>query len=331
MRRRRALAALMLAAILLVAGLAYALLDLPPQVRQPAAAGRPPTLQPDYSDTVFPPNIAAPSFVVEEKGTAYVVEVRGEHGEPVRTWNSGAGISLPLGPWRKLLDENRGASLEFLVWVRGADGRWTEFEPVRNRIAREKIDPYIVYRRIGMLYNYYTYMQIRERNLEDYTEKIVLDNRSFGTGCMNCHTFCRNSPERMAMQIRSGRTNYGGGMLLIEDGRVTKVNTSTKINPGLATFASWHPSGRVIAFSISAVRQFFHTRQLEVRDFIETAADVAVYVVDSGEVTSTTGWRPGLPGRRTASTSTSSVHPSRGNRARPSTCPPRTIRTWSTI
>jgi hypothetical protein len=274
MRRTPVLAAVVLAAAVAVAGLAHAFRGRPPEVGSAAAGGRPPRLRPDYSDTVFPPNIAAPSFVVEEEGTAYVVEVRGEHGEPIRTWNSDAGISLPLRAWRRLLEQNR------------ADGRWTQFEPVRNRVAREGIDPWVVYRRIDVLYNFYTRMQIRQRDLEDYADRLVLDDRSFGNGCMNCHTFCNNSPDKMVLQMRSALVDYGNGMLLIEDGKVSKVNTRTEINPGLAAFASWHPSGRAVAFSTNTVRQFFHSARAEVREGIDMKSDLAVYLVESGDVTS---------------------------------------------
>lgn len=286
MRRRPVAVVLVLTAVVAAAGLVYALRGRPPEVRQAKAGQRPPRLQPDYSETVFPPNIAAPSFVVAEEGTAYVVEVRGERGEAFRAWNAGSGISLPMGPWRRLLSANRGAAFEMVVCVKGLDGGWTRFEPVRNRIAQEEIDPYIVYRRINVIYNCYTRMQLRQRSLEDYDDSVLLDNRSIGKGCMNCHTFCNNGTDAMLIQMRSARVDYGHGMLLIEDGKVSKVNTRTRLNPGLAAFSSWHPSGRVIAFSTNRVRQFFHTTRPEVREGIDLKSDLAVYFVYSGEVTS---------------------------------------------
>ncbi len=253
---------------------------------QPQSAGRPPKLRPDYAGTVFPPNIAAPSFVVEEEGSAFVVELHGDRGEPIRAWSKDGGLDFSLHSWRRLLEENRGRSLEIRAFVLDAGGRWTRFEPLHSLVAEEPIDSYLVYRRINVLYNYYTHMQIRERHLESYADRLILDNGSFGRGCMNCHTFLNNGTDRMLIQMRSGKVDHGHGMLLIQDGRVSKINTRTERDPGLAAFSSWHPSGRVVAFSTNTVRQFFHSSRQEVREGIDLNSNLSYYRVDSGLVSS---------------------------------------------
>ncbi|MCK4373795.1 MAG: PD40 domain-containing protein, partial [Candidatus Brocadiae bacterium] len=122
-----------------------------------------------------------------------------------------------------------------------------------------------------------------------HDESVVVDHRSFDRGCVNCHTFLNNSTEKMLIQMRSGRKDYGHGMLLVEDGMVRKVDTRTEFTPRPAAFASWHPNGRLVAFSMNRVRQFFHSARTEVRDGVDLDSDLAVYLLDSGTVSSTAG------------------------------------------
>ena len=288
MRMRYGLALVIAAAVaVLVAVLVRAMPARVPDVVVDVNVKRPARLRPDYADTVFPPNIAAPSVLVLEEGQAYMLVVRGERGGEVRAYARDPGLALPLDGWRKLLEANRGSELEFQVYVQSPDGAWQAFEPFRSAVAREKIDPYIVYRQIAVLYNFYTRMQIRERCLENYTDSVVLDNSAFDGGCMNCHSFRRGDTSRMLLQMRSGRTDHGGGMLLFIDGKMRMINTKTKFNQGLAGFPAWHPSGDVVAFSINKVRQFFHTTRTEVREGIDLNSDMAIYLVKSNKVTST--------------------------------------------
>ena len=79
----------------------------------------------------------------------------------------------------------------------------------------------------------------------------------------------------MLIGIRS--SDYGSGTLLAEDGMVNKVGT----NFG---YSSWHPSGRLAAYSINKVKQFFHTAEREVRDVVDLDSLLAYYLVDSKTV-----------------------------------------------
>ncbi|MCK4374750.1 MAG: PD40 domain-containing protein, partial [Candidatus Brocadiae bacterium] len=173
------------------------------------------------------------------------------------------------------------------VYARDEGGRWRQFDAVTCTIAREPADPYIVYREMNVIYRKYTKMRICQSSIEDYEKTVVLDNRSF-TGCMNCHTFLNNGTDRMVLHMRAGWVAaYGSGMLLFEDEDVSKVDTRTQFNPGMAAFSSWHPSGRVLAYSINKVRQFFHAARTDVREGFDLKSDLALYHLDSGTVSST--------------------------------------------
>jgi hypothetical protein len=244
---------------------------------------RPPHIRPDYAGCVIPPNIAPLNFLVEEPGAEYYVRISSKRGEDIEISGPAPGIVIPLKPWKKLLAANRGEELHFDVCAMPRGGRWQRFESVSNTIAREEIDGYLVYRLIPPLYNNYSEMSICQRNLQDYDESVLLDNTDFGAShCMNCHTFLNNKGDNMLLQVRGPNQ----GMLLERNGALTKVDTRTKSKASPAGFASWHPSGRVIAFSVNKVRQFFHNARTEVRDCIDMNSSLELYWVDTNTMTS---------------------------------------------
>jgi hypothetical protein len=242
-----------------------------------------PHIRPDYAGCVIPPNIAPLNFLVEEPGAEYHVRVSSKRGENIEISGPAPSIVIPLKPWKKLLAVNRGEELHFDVYAMPRGGRWQRFESISNTIAKEEIDGYLVYRLLHPLYNLHFQMSIAQRNLQDYDESVLLDNDDFGvTHCMNCHTFLNNKSDNMLLQVRGPNQ----GMLLEHKGVLTKVDTRTKSNPGASGFASWHPSGRVVAFSVNKVRQFFHVARTEVRDGIDMNSYLELYGVDTNTMTS---------------------------------------------
>ena len=286
--RRPYIALAVLAAVGCVAGAFYhyACAGRPDPIEGYKMAGRPPHIRPDYTDTVIPPNIAPLNFHIEEPGAQYAVTIRSANGAPIMVRSNDGRVRMPLRRWKRLLSANRGEPLHFDVRIRSSDGAWRRFQPITNRIAREDIDGYLVYRQHNVMYSYYERMTLRQRRIENFDESLLLDNASFDDGCMNCHTFLNGGTERMILQVRSGQRDYGSGMLLIADGVVSKVNARPGFNPKSPAFASWHPRGRAIAFSVNTVMQFFHPAGTEVREGIDMGSDLAVYRFDVGRVTS---------------------------------------------
>jgi hypothetical protein len=115
-------------------------------------------------------------------------------------------------------------------------------------------------------------MGIYQRNLQNYDESLILNNGYYGNGCLNCHTFCPNQPDKMLLGIRS--SIYGSSELLVEDGAVNKIGTKFG-------YTSWHPSGRLATYSINKIRLFFHSAKDEVRGVTDLDSLLAYYLVDS--------------------------------------------------
>lgn len=235
---------------------------------------QPPRLSPDYTDLVLPPNIAPLNFTIQERGVRYRTRVFGLEGTPIEISGASPSVAIPPRNWAALLRANTGRDICFDVAVLGSDRQWRQFQTVTNHVARDAIDGYLVYRRLRPLYNVYRTMGIYQRALDSFQEQPVLENSSFGRGCVNCHTFLEHRPERMALHIRSQES--GNPMLLVESNTVAKVANT-------AGYLSWHPSGRLLAYSANKLSLFFHTKG-ETRDVFDANSDLGIYRVDSNTV-----------------------------------------------
>ena len=240
--------------------------------------GRPARVRPDYFDAVVPPNIAPLSFLVEEPASRYQVWIYADRGDTIAIGSDEPEITIPIVPWRQLLQANRGARLQVRIHTRDAEGRWLAFNTSAITVADEDIDGYLAYRLIKPIYNWWRSVGIYQRDLHDYAETPVLRGLSFINpstgvgGCVNCHTFANNRTDRMTVGIRDPL--YGSSVLLAVDGQVTKVGTRFGYN-------SWHPSGRLVTYSVNKVRQFFHEAAAECRDVVDLDSGLAYYLLES--------------------------------------------------
>ena len=242
--------------------------------------GRLPRIRPDYADVVIPPNIAPLNFLVQEPGSHYRVRMSSARGKPIDIPSLSPVVVIPPGPWRDLLAANRGEELRWDVWVQKPEGRWHRFDTITNTIAPDDIDGYLVYRLMRPLYNLYRDVGVYQRNLANYDESVVLHGKSFSEGCVNCHSFWQHRTQRMTLGVRS--PDYGNVALIVQDGEVTKVDA-------MFGQTSWHPSGRLVAYSVYKVRQFFHSGGAEVRDVLDLDSDLLYYEVGSETVKTAPG------------------------------------------
>lgn len=236
----------------------------------------PPKIKPDYTDTIIPPNIAPLNFVINEPGSAYAVTIRSANGEPIVISGRKNKIIIPARKWKALLNANRAQKLYFDIYVKDQNNQWNRYESIVNKIADEEIDPYIVYRLMKPIYNWWHSIGIVQRNLTNYRESTVLKGESFNNGCLNCHTFLNNTTQKMTLGIRSSK--YGSSVILADDEKAEKIDTKFG-------YTAWHPTGKMVLYSINRVIQFFHTHRAEVRDVMDLDSALAYYIVDSKKVT----------------------------------------------
>jgi hypothetical protein len=239
-----------------------------------------PVIFPDYKEVTIPYNIAPLRFklidscnyekarAVFENGNRQV-EVKAKNGQ----------FSISLSSWKKLMKDASGKTLRVTIQAK-LRGEWISYPAFRLFVATEPVDPYLVYRLIEPGYEAWNEMGIYQRNLEGFKESVIIDNKRTGYGCMNCHSFCMQNPEKMLFHLRA---NYPC-TILIDGDHIEKLNTKTKQTLSALVYPSWHPSGKYVAFSVNDTKQVFHTtdpNRVEVFDF---ASDVVVYDVVRHEI-----------------------------------------------
>jgi hypothetical protein len=257
-----------------------------------AEAHRQAATYPDYSGIVIPPNVAPLNLKVRESGRKFCLRLACQAGPPVEVVSANANIAIPLAQWRRLLQANAGGELRMDIYVEG-EGGWTHFDTVRNRIAAEEIDPYVVYRYLPPVYDKWGQMSLRQRDLRSFEERVLFDNqrsrdpegRSIGGACINCHTFLNHGTDRMLLHFRPGSgSSQIPAMILVRHGRAEKVDTRVAGKGPAAAYIAWHPSGKLLAFSRNSLAQIFHTAGVEVRDVVDRDSDLGLYAVDTGQV-----------------------------------------------
>jgi len=274
----------LVACVLIICALVYAFRENKVAIGQYNSVARPPEIYPDYSRAVIPPNIAPLNFLIQESGAHFCLKIYSKQGPTIEVFSRSPKIMIPENAWHKLLDMNRAEQLHFDVFVKPKasssapkmpNDKWNKFDTITNKIAEEDIDSYLVYRKIPPVYAAWRQMGIYQRNLHGFDESLVLSNKYFGEGCLNCHTFCNNRTDKMLVGIRSPQ--YGSSALLIDNGTVSKIGTKFG-------YTAWHPTGRVAAYSINKVNQFFHSSRTEIRDVLDFDSLLAYYLVDSKTV-----------------------------------------------
>jgi hypothetical protein len=276
-------------ALLLAAG-AASLWPLAESIGPAVEARRAAATYPAYSGVVIPPNLAPLNLKVLERGRKFCLRISAGASAPLEVFSAGGAMKIPPDAWRKLLADNAGGELRMDIYVKG-DAGWMHFDTVHNRIAAEEIDPYVVYRYIPPIFNGWAQISIRQRDLRGFQERVLFDTdrsadpsgKGVGGVCINCHTFLNHGPEQMLLQLRPGAKPQIPAMITVIKGEAAKVDTRTAASAP-AAYASWHPNGKLLAFSRNSIREVFHTAGIEPRDVVDMNSDLVIYSVGSGEV-----------------------------------------------
>ena len=230
-----------------------------------------PSVKPDYINITIPPNIAPMNFSILHQAKKYYVKIYSDNASAITLVLKSPDVIIPIKSWHKLLDANKAKKLYIDVYTQTENKSWQKFKTITNTIAPEPIDPYLVYRNIPPAHGQWYNISINQRNLTNFKTSLILNNDYFERGCLNCHTFCSNNPDKMMLAIRS--VKYKSSTILIEDNVVKKIGAKF-------TYSTWHPTGKLIIFSYNKVRQFFNTAEDEVRNVIDLDSMLAYYDLD---------------------------------------------------
>lgn len=247
--------------------------------RQASEIKRAAKIFPEYYNVTLPKNIAPINFIIREPGSKFRVEIAGENGNPVVISQRSPKIKIHIEKWHQLLEANAGKQLNIDIFT-FTDGKWNRFDRISHRISEFPIDPVLVYRLVHATYLKWDKMGIYQRDLTGYGETPIIENSSTGNGCMNCHTFSKNNPAKMAMHFRI----VNPGTLIWNNGKLTKTNTKTDETMSAGIYPAWHPDGKHIAFSTGKISPHLTTRLNKPVDVADKASGLIIYNTENNTV-----------------------------------------------
>ncbi len=243
--------------------------------------GIPPLIDPDYSGVIIPPNIAPLNFKITLNGTAFFVRVSADTKTIIETGSKNGIISLPERKWKKMLEENKGKDLNIDIWVKNKDTGWSKFKTITNKIASEPIDPYITYRLLYPGYESWKEILIKQRSLESFREKSIIENSLVEENCLNCHSYNNTGKSDNFMFHMRGSL---GGTYFYSGGDFRKVNLKTDEMKNGAVYPRWHPSGKFVAFSSNKIVQQFHSALSKKVEVSDLESSLVLYDVEKNEI-----------------------------------------------
>lgn len=243
-------------------------------------AGKSPNIFPDYSGIMIPPNIAPLNFKINEQGSDYEAHIYLEKGKPIIVSSSDGKIQIPQGKWHTMLENGKGKKLLIDVFVKAKGSGWQKYKTIENQISSQPIDNHLAYRLINTGYVLWNNLGIYQRDLESFDEKPIIENKSIEYGCLNCHSFANNNPDKMMIHVRA----IHGGTLINRDGKLSKIDTKTKYTLSAGAYPCWHPDGKHIAYSVNNIGQYFCAGEVRI-EVSDKVSDIIVLDTEKNIIT----------------------------------------------
>ena len=77
-----------------------------PAIKDHTTFSQAPRIQPDYTNTVIPPNIAPLNFMIQNDAAGYLVKIHSANGQPIEIYTRTGKVEIPIRKWRSLLDSS---------------------------------------------------------------------------------------------------------------------------------------------------------------------------------------------------------------------------------
>ncbi|MEG1952332.1 MAG: hypothetical protein RR084_07130 [Bacteroidales bacterium] len=220
-----------------------------------------PPLFPSYtSGIVIPKNIAPLNFSLPDSVEKTFIKIwlssastALDFSSPLLdtlTFSFGRKVHFKEKFWKKLLEKALGKKFDSTISIQVytfSKGIWTQYCPIRWRVAPEPIDPYLVYRLVLPGDGVYNVLGIYQRNLSNFKVRTLMQNTLTDGNCMNCHTYSGNNSEVMVLHLRYPSE----GSLLVNGKKIEKIvlPPQAKEKSIRLIYPAYHPNGKYIAFS----------------------------------------------------------------------------------
>ncbi len=226
-------------------------------------------MYPDYTDIRIPANIAPLNFLLRNDADAMRVTIKGESKE--LRFSFGKKAMFPLEQWKNLLEQEKGNRLRITVTARVKD-KWLRYPSFYWQIVAEKLDDYISYRLIEPGYEVWNKIQLCERKISSFRERVFADNQDTDGSCMNCHIYGNKKGSLSMFHLRGKQ----GGTLLNRDGYLRKLRLSNDSLPNGTVYGDFHPSGQLAVFSTNIIIPAFHSQGNKRLEVYDTTSDLVV-------------------------------------------------------
>lgn len=224
-------------------------------------------IYPDYTNVTVPVNIAPLNFHYVVPGVRSAKTVCSTAGTQITI--KGKEVNWTISKWKQLLDSAQGDTLHFSATLKMDKGPAQKLEWF-VAVSEDRVDPYLTYRLIEPGYEVWSEVEIVERNVENFEERILSDYRNTNNACMNCHIHGQNRGDLSIMYVRGPK----GGAFLNKEGVIRKLTLKNADMISPTVYGELHPSGDYGVFSTNIIIPGFHSygaRRLEVYD---TKSDV---------------------------------------------------------
>ena len=237
-----------------------------------------PKITPDYVGVSVPNTIAPLNFYVDDPEADIIdVVVRGK-GKALHS--NGDFADFDIGDWHALLQASTGDSLMVTTTVR-KNGQWTEYRSFPIYVSNDSLGEWgVTYRLIPPGYETYGVMGLYQRDLSNFEQTPILENKHVDSDCMNCHTPNRTDPSQTTFHVRGEH----GATVVVRDGQTDILAPRNQELGGSMVYPFWHPSGKFIAYSTNQTHQNFHQlreRRVEVYD---DKSDIIIYNPETHQI-----------------------------------------------
>lgn len=230
---------------------------------------------PDYAGVTVPHNIAPLNFCLDGDALRRArVRVEGEETS-LSVKARGGRVMFPERRWHRLLEAEKGHTLQVTVRGRGEAGCSFAFD-----VSEDAMDGYVTYRLIDPSFEVWHKVEIRERDLTGFGERVLSDWKHTDNSCMNCHTHANARGDLSFFHLRGA----DGGTILNRAGTLRKLTLKTDSMPVAATYGDLHPSGRFAVYTWNSVIPSLRALGSHRMEIYDTASDLLVADFDQNRL-----------------------------------------------
>ena len=264
----------------LLIGCLFLVIACTPQPENVTDTTEPVPIYPDYTDITLPYNIAPLNFLLRNEAEAIQVTLTSKNESWTFT-SDNHQVCFPLKKWKTFMEKVQGETLDVSL-IALVEGKWIRYPSFQWTISKDQIDGYLSYRLIEPAYEVWNEVEIRERNIENFEEKVLSTHENTNNACMNCHIYGNHSGDLSMFHLRGPN----GGTILNRNGQLRKLTLKNLDMISATVYGDFHPSGRFGVFSTNIIIPSFHAFENERFEVYDTASDLVITDFDENQLIS---------------------------------------------